>query len=809
MKDSNSSNQSSLKKDDILTLANTIYSCLGIDKEIESEDELYSDEVYIEIISVLIPDLQEEISPGTTPEEKVDIIKVLLSLLGKLIEADFSIINPKKLIMNKDKKSAQNFLELLLELINTLMNVGEEMEDDDELGKQNKSYEYSNKKKLKSNSFEKEGQHKFNKDDEINIDDIESLKLSQDKKSGKKSNKKDKNESEEIKIELDKEKSQSGEDMLLDKEKDEPEEEKNNKIKNISKDNSEEKKNGEEDDDDLNKNNLNSNKKSYDIPALLEEDEKEKKEKKKKIKNEFNNDDYDNEEEDEYSSKKNKYNFQGSDEDLSSNNFANSVPRPFNMPSLTNNNSSMEYGESLLKKGKEKEKYNKEEDEDFDYNYNEEVEEKNLNKNSNTNSLANSNISLHSKKSKKSNKIVDSKLEESSHKKISSKKNVQESKHKTTNNNSTKKEKAINTIKNQNEDENNNEVTESQDISKSSIYTIHQGSAVSSKRSNKIEKNTQKKNTKSNKSNISKKSSIKDRSSNSTIINNEIPLDDQGFKTELIKELKKIYGNKIGKTLQGPNNSFSNLDLIIQDLKLAKKQERLMKKGNQNLSESKEKISAEKNDTSVDGISPMLNKEFILKNEKQLQIMLQIYNQKLKSRQNEQEKYIRDLSQNVQFMRKIKELEGKKLENEIERKKDIYKNNTNEVEELYYIRKIYENYYQLEAEKCAREIDKIRQVNHIKLKERDNNIEEMKNYYKDKIAILKEIGRRERIKNRRSKMEDELIYLQLNSIPKRDLKRKLKQIVNSLEDDFFTNEQEIENNNQEEIEKIIDNYYQK
>ena len=809
MKDSNSSNQSSLKKDDILTLANTIYSCLGIDKEIESEDELYSDEVYIEIISVLIPDLQEEISPGTTPEEKVDIIKVLLSLLGKLIEADFSIINPKKLIMSKDKKSAQNFLELLLELINTLMNVGEEMEDDDELGKQNKSYEYSNKKKLKSNSFEKEGQHKFNKDDEINIDDIESLKLSQDKKSGKKSNKKDKNESEEIKIELDKEKSQSGEDMLLDKEKDEPEEEKNNKIKNISKDNSEEKKNGEEDDDDLNKNNLNSNKKSYDIPALLEEDEKEKKEKKKKIKNEFNNDDYDNEEEDEYSSKKNKYNFQGSDEDLSSNNFANSVPRPFNMPSLTNNNSSMEYGESLLKKGKEKEKYNKEEDEDIDYNYNEEVEEKNLNKNSNTNSLANSNISLHSKKSKKSNKIVDSKLEESSHKKISSKKNDQESKHKTTNNNSTKKEKAINTIKNQNEDENNNEVTESQDISKSSIYTIHQGSAVSSKRSNKIEKNTQKKNTKSNKSNISKKSSVKDRSSNSTIINNEIPLDDQGFKTELIKELKKIYGNKIGKTLQGPNNSFSNLDLIIQDLKLAKKQERLMKKGNQNLSESKEKISTEKNDTSVDGESPLLNKEFILKNEKQLQIMLQIYNQKLKSRQNEQEKYIRDLSQNVQFMRKIKELEGKKLENEIERKKDIYKNNTNEVEELYYIRKIYENYYQLEAEKCAREIDKIRQVNHIKLKERDNNIEEMKNYYKDKIAILKEIGRRERIKNRRSKMEDELIYLQLNSIPKRDLKRKLKQIVNSLEDDFFTNEQEIENNNQEEIEKIIDNYYQK
>ena len=57
-------------------------------------------------------------------------------------------------------------------------------------------------------------------------------------------------------------------------------------------------------------------------------------------------------------------------------------------------------------------------------------------------------------------------------------------------------------------------------------------------------------------------------------------------------------------------------------------------------------------------------------------------------------------------------------------------------------------------------------------------------------------------------MEDEFIYLQLNSIPKRQLKNKMKQILNSLDDEYYNNVQ-VDNNNQEEIEKILDNYYKK
>ena len=332
---------------------------------------------------------------------------------------------------------------------------------------------------------------------------------------------------------------------------------------------------------------------------------------------------------------------------------------------------------------------------------------------------------------------------------------------------------------------------------------------ASSQKNSKISKKNEKKISKTNlnKSNNSKKSSIKEktRSSCSTIINSEIPLDDRAFKFELIKELKKIYGNKIGKELQGPNNSFSNLDLVLQDLKLAKKQEKQLRKEMQQISESKDKEKADKN-IELNNEDALLNKEFLIKNQKQLQLMLQIYNQKFRKRQLDKEKYVRDIGQNVQFMRKIKDLELKKLENEIQRKKELNENNA--PEEVLYCQKIYENYYQLEADRCAREIESMQKLNDMKLTERAKSIYDIDRYYRDKIAILNEIGRRERKENKRIKMEDELNYLQLNRIPKRELKKKMKQIINSLDDDFYNNV-EADNNNQEEIEKILDNYYKK
>ena len=207
---------------------------------------------------------------------------------------------------------------------------------------------------------------------------------------------------------------------------------------------------------------------------------------------------------------------------------------------------------------------------------------------------------------------------------------------------------------------------------------------------------------------------------------------------------------------------------------------------------------------------PILTKDFLLKNERLLQLMLQICDQKLKIKKSEQEKYVREIGQNLPFMKKLKDYESKRLENEIANKKFFYKNNNNFLEELYFCRKIYENFLQLETEKFTREMESINIINTMKLEEKANNISEIEEYYKNKIAILNEIGRREREENRRSKQEDELIYYQLSSMPKRELKKKLKIILNSIEDDIYPVNEEVENNNmqnnQEEIEKILNNY---
>ena len=860
MNDSNSLSNGESQNLDILSLARGIYELLSINKEIESEDELFSDEVYIEIITKIIPDIQDEISPGSTPEEKVEIIKMLLSLLGNLVEANLSKINPKKLVLEHDKDSAKNFLELLLELIQAIINNGgEELEDDDDnsMGMRgNISDGNIKKKKTKADSFDKE--------EEVNMDDLESLKLSRDKKNDKK-NKNENEESEEMKIDgnfmLDKEKTQSEKNIIFDLENNEDNKEvnkSNSKVMNVSHitdDIKDEKKEDLEnnknnisnkdknnnidnndiendiinDNDNDNDDKLNSNKK-YDIPALLEgegeAEEHDDKDKNKKSTEDFN---YIDNDDDDLSKKEikfeeNKYNFQGSEDDLSSNNVkdsAYSVPQPYNKFVLTNNNSSEEYGDSILKKDKQKEKgknkKKKEEEDDIDLNYNDELDEKDLNlnidKNSNT-SLLNSNISLHSKKSKKSNRIDDSKFQDSSNKKGSSKKKESVvGGGKKSIKSSSKKGSHVNTNKSNNDFENENDLSESQsnDISKSSVYTIPQGqkSVASSKKNSKISKKNENNNNlnKSNKSNISRKS--KSKSSCSTIINSEIPLDDKELKYELIKELKKMYGNKLDKALFENNNI---LDIIIQDLKLTKKQENLRKKENQQKTESKDqdKDKEKSEDKNIDIYNTddvFLNKEFLKKNQKQLQQKLQMYNQKLKQRQIEQEKYIRDIGQNVQFMKKIRELEQKKLENDILRKKEMLKNNNN-AEEIFFCQKVYDNYFLLEKDKKDKEIESITMLNNMKLNEKLKSINDIERYYRDKIAILNEIGRRERIEKRRSKMEDELIYLQLNSIPKRELKNKMKQILNSLDDEYYNNVQ-VDNNNQEEIEKILDNYYKK
>ena len=814
-------------EDDLLSIPNTIYQILGQEKELKSEDELYSDEVYLDIISILLPNIDGEITPGKTPEEKIETLSLLLSLLGKLLEADLDI-DPKKIVLEHDRENAKNFLEILLRVTTSLLNSGAELEEEEDEFEENKMNISDPRMKY-------------------NDESLESLRLGKDKKKDK-SEKKNTKKKEENMSGFDKEKSQSGE-IIFNKEDD-------NNIDNLDNlDKNEEKKNNSDIDDEIirkntdeeninitNENNelINSEKKTYDIPGLLEGeivDEKNKSKSINKSKSKSNieldneNDNENDLEEEEYNLKKNKYDFgnlNNSDDDNSSmnNKLANSVPQPMDKPMLTNNNSSEDYID-LRKNQKSKEK--KDED-DFDYNYNDELDEKN-NSNSNSNT-SNMNISLHSKKSKSKNRqnIIDasnSKFKDSSNKKIEGSTTNKKQKNKINNNNtgsmsnnnknnktnkkSSKKQSGGTTSKKNNLTESQSNMSSNNDISKSSVYTNslrpapnpHEKKLGIGEKKNNLEPN-------------SRKSTIKtkSKSSSTSIINSEIPLDTQGFKFELIKELKKLYGKKIGKVLQGPNNSYSNLDIVLQEFKLAKKQEKLIKKSMKSQNTTKndkiEKNSASKSNANLSSEEPILTRDFLLKNERLLQLMLQICDQKLKNKKAEQEHQVREIGQNLSFMRKLKFFESKKLENEIQNKKFFYKNNNNFFEEQFFCQKVYEEFYRHEAEKCAREIESMTLINAMKMEEKANNISEIDKYYRNKIAILNEIGRREKEENLRRNMEDEFIYYQLNQMPKKELKKKMKMILDTIDDEIYMANDEAENNNnqnnQKEIEKILDNY---
>ena len=174
-----------IDEDDLLSIPNTIYQLLGQEKEIKSEDELYSDEVYLDIISILLPNIDGEITPGKTPEEKIETIGLLLSLLGKLLEADLDI-DPKKIVLEHDKENAKNFLGILLKVTSSLLNSGAELEKEEDEFEENKMNI-------------SDPRMKFNNDESV-----ESLRLGRDKKkdkSEKKSNKK-KDKTKKFKLKL-------------------------------------------------------------------------------------------------------------------------------------------------------------------------------------------------------------------------------------------------------------------------------------------------------------------------------------------------------------------------------------------------------------------------------------------------------------------------------------------------------------------------------------------------------------------------------------------------------------------------------
>ena len=106
--------ESEIKDGDLLNIANNILFLLNHSQRLENEEDLFLDDFYVSIIGNLLSENQPELTPGNTLQEKAEIMDKLVQSLSKAIEVDLPQINGSGIILNHDKESAKNLLDVIL-----------------------------------------------------------------------------------------------------------------------------------------------------------------------------------------------------------------------------------------------------------------------------------------------------------------------------------------------------------------------------------------------------------------------------------------------------------------------------------------------------------------------------------------------------------------------------------------------------------------------------------------------------------------------------------------------------------------------
>ena len=511
----NEQKSESIKDEGILKIANNILHLLEYSQQLEDEEILFSDEFYISILSNLLTEQNADLAPGETPEQKVKSLKKLIQILSEIIEIDLSQISAEGIITKHDKESAKSFLELIEELIKTLINsnTNEEEAEGTNRDKKNKkeenefeSVELINEKNNNSANIRKI-RERMKLSDDIENEENESFKKKYNElKDGIDNLNEDfeedeiKSEEKEINIDYNLEDKNNENDSRImnvshisEMEKNKIQETSSSKKK--SKNNPSSKKNGT--------NTKGYKKKLEEIPNLLID----------KIKKNENSES----KEDEIGKENEESNEEGSNLYEEENyNIPQSVPRAYNKLSLSDDSKESENSNNhYIRSRKKLNKKNEEKENQSSNDTNSNKKEKNITDEYN----GDMNISSANKKNTDNNYMKDSKSTNS--KKIT--------------------ENNENNIPNINEEED--------DISKSSEY------------SKNIEKSS-KKSSASKKSKTSQNKKISYENMNYI----EIPMSNEEMKYLIKKELRKLYGEKASQYFK---KEF--LELIMENLKAARK----------------------------------------------------------------------------------------------------------------------------------------------------------------------------------------------------------------------------------------------
>ena len=171
-----------------------------------------------------------------------------------------------------------------------------------------------------------------------------------------------------------------------------------------------------------------------------------------------------------------------------------------------------------------------------------------------------------------------------------------------------------------------------------------------------------------------------------------------------------------------------------------------------------------------------------------------------------QERALKTMTQNVRVMKKIQEIQTKKVESEIERKRKA-REVRNHHNQLRLCNEVYAKAFQYEKEKYIEETANQMEIRRIENEEKRRNMMEIEKFYKDKIAILNELLRREK-RDREIEHRAKIQFLsQLEREKKGEFRKQIDEVLARFDEE--DKRAEIEDNNQEEIEKIFNLYYKK
>ena len=764
----------------LLSIANNILSLLEYSSELENEEDLFLDDFYIAIVSNLVSDRKFNIVPGKTKAEKVKSLDALIQFLSQIIEMDFSQISAKGIIEEHDRVSAKCLLELIEELIKALI---EQNGEEEQSEKEAHSISEDMKRPNISDGNIGRGINQF--DDDENNDEVhnETSEL----------NINEKNSEDDI---IQVHESNENEDNILDSHSDKSH--KSDNIDDSNKDIQISTQNVNKTDNIENNLTTNNNESSeilignrsclepLDIEKIMRMNQDESYMRHTMTQNDISRYAREYAEAEEEEANENEHNEEEMKYaplevlEVSHDNNLEETPIK-NVSHISEVSKSKENSEQqhiLSKKRSDihsNEMNNKEVnidkissniDKDITGSYvsykKEDSEDKGEEEMENEDEYFNQSNSIRSAampQQRQHINLTSSDNSLNSYNNISKQDNTPSEKK--SNRNISKTSSIKNVSNKSNKSKNKSNISQS-DISKTSIHTNP---------------------------NNNNKSEVKNTKSSSSSILEELPLSNEELQYEIMKELHRIYGNKLDRVLLNYNaqNSQSVIDLIIRNIKLAR--QKTMKIANR-----------------IPNPDDLVTKEFIHRYNKELQYILKHYKKEKMQRNSFQERALRTITQNVKVMKKIQEIQTKKIESEIEQKRKA-REVRNHHNQLRMCNEIYAKAFQFEKEKYIEETANQMELRRIENEEKRKAMMEIEKYYKDKIAILQELLRREK-REREIEHRAKIQFLsQLERERKGEFRRQIDEVLERFDEE--DKKAELNDNNQEEIEKIFNLYYKK